>query len=281
MKALTLQSGSAGNCTYVVSRGCGLFIDAGISWKRAQTRLKNHGLSSARVSGIFVSHEHTDHTCGLSAFLRSTAAPLITTERTYQALCERGLKRLTRADVQFIKPGKPFQCDHFRVTAHRISHDAVDPVGFVVDDGNWRLGVLSDLGRISRCLRQEVANLDGLFLESNFDQDLLRANRQYPEELKQRIRGGRGHLENRVSAAFAKHWSTSRLRHIVLTHLSEDNNTPELALKAHRALWESELPLWPAPQICVAPRFDVSPLIEFDGPESDSLPSRHSTDLRP
>jgi phosphoribosyl 1,2-cyclic phosphodiesterase len=262
MIAASLQSGSNGNCYVVASQGVGLIVDAGISWSSAQVRLEKLGLHGLKFSGLLITHEHSDHTRSLGTFQRALGVPLHATQKTVESMQSTVLKKVDPVHVRTFRPGSTLEVGPFRVETYRVQHDAVDPVGFVIDDGRSRVGIITDLGRPSRAIQSVISTLDALFIESNFDEDLLTGNARYPELLKERIRGFRGHLENRQSASLVKRHAGVRLRHVLLSHLSEDNNNPDLALAAHRREWEAELPLWPQPELHIAPRNRPSLCIE-------------------
>ena len=238
-------------------------MDAGIPWRRAQERMAVLGLRPSSYCGLLISHEHSDHSSHAGIFHRATGMPIAASQRTVDVIRHSVLGRVQEYQIRRFRSGTSWELGPFRVETYQLHHDAVDPVGFIVDNGQRRVGFITDLGRASRKIQAALGTLDAVFIESNFDRGLLEGNPRYPLSLKERIWGFRGHLENRYSAALVKTHASQRLRHVLLSHLSEDNNHPELALAAHRAEWDSDLPLFDIPQLLVAPRHEPSPLLEL------------------
>jgi phosphoribosyl 1,2-cyclic phosphodiesterase len=242
MRVISLQSGSNGNCIYVEAGAVKLLFDAGVSGATAEERLAASGRDIRQVNGLIISHDHSDHIRSAGIFQRKYGIPLYATPRTIAAA-------QTRCSL-----GKITEMHHFRVgqalkfgtvTVHTIPtpHDGEDGAVFVIDDGSRRLGILTDLGHVYRDLRWVISTLDAVFLESNYDPGMLAAG-PYPRHLKQRIKGPRGHLSNAEAAELLASAASPRLRWACLAHLSEQNNRPELALRAHREiLAAADLPL--------------------------------------
>ncbi len=241
MIAISLQSGSNGNCIYVAHEGTGVLLDAGISGRQAEARLAAFGIDIRTVAGVFVSHDHRDHVRGAGIFQRKFGLPLYLTPRTLKAAqANVGLGRL--AEVRLFEAGSTISLGALRIETIPTPHDGADGVAFVVACGGKRLGVLTDLGHVFDALEKVVRSLDAVFLESNYDPHMLRTG-PYPEPLKARISGPRGHLSNQESAELLGRVVGGRLRWACLAHLSEQNNLPDLALAAHRAVLRGRLPL--------------------------------------
>ena len=233
MIAISLQSGSSGNCIYVEAGGVKLLFDAGITGVQAQDRLAAHGRDIREVDAVIISHDHGDHIRHAGVFQRKFGIPIYVTPATLAAAASRcTLGKL--ADVRSFR-----SCDTIRIggaLVHAVPtpHDGADGAAFVVEAGAKRLGVLTDLGHVFKDLGRLVASLDAVFLESNYDPAMLAAG-PYPSYLKQRIRGPRGHLSNLESAELlVRAAETKRLQWACLAHLSEENNHPDVALKTHR-----------------------------------------------
>jgi phosphoribosyl 1,2-cyclic phosphodiesterase len=226
-----LSSGSRGNSIYIESKETSILIDAGISAKRAEERLDQCDRRDAKIDAILISHDHSDHTCSAGIFHRRFSAPLHMTRKTFQAI---------RHDIGEVEKPKTFAAgDQFAIGNLRIEtistpHDGVDGVCFVVDNGEKRLGVLTDLGHCFPALCEVMPTLDGLILESNYDSQMLE-NGPYPAFLKKRVRGPGGHLSNREAASLVGQ-SGDRIRWVCLAHISEKNNTPQKALEAFRKI---------------------------------------------
>jgi phosphoribosyl 1,2-cyclic phosphodiesterase len=249
VKIISLQSGSCGNCIYVEAGGVRLLLDAGISGAQAQRRLAQHGRDICSVDAILISHDHADHVRCMGVFQRKFGLPIYCTRKTLAAAARwQSLGRLD--DVQHFVAGERLCFGSVCVETIPTPHDAADGVGFVIDDGQRRLGVLTDLGHAFAGLYDLVATLDAVFIESNYDPQMLAAG-PYPWLLKQRIRGPGGHLSNGEAASLLGE-SGHRLQWACLGHLSEENNHPELAVAAHRRALGTKLPLH------VASRYEAS-----------------------
>lgn len=253
MIAISLQSGSSGNCIYVETAGVRLLIDAGITGVQAEERLAAHGRDVRKVDALIISHDHGDHIRHAGVYQRKYGIPIYVTPATLAAATARcNLGKLT--DVRSFR-----SCDKIRigdVLIHAVPtpHDGVDGAVFVVEAGAKRLGVLTDLGHVFKDLVHTVATLDAVFLESNYDPDMLAAG-PYPAYLKQRIRGPKGHLSNIEAAeVLSRAVENKRLQWACLSHLSGENNNPEVALRTHRAVVAETLTLH------VADRYQASDL---------------------
>lgn len=232
MDVIALQSGSNGNCIYVEACGVRLLVDAGISGVQAQRRLEEAGCDIDSVDGVIITHDHADHASALGIYQRKFRLPVHVTPPTLEAAkANHGLGKLPL--VHPFVAGATLQFGPVSVHTFPTPHDAADGVALVVDDGRFRLGILTDLGHVFGELESVVRSLDGVLLESNYDPALL-AEGRYPEHLKRRIRGPAGHLSNQESAELLARAASGRLQWVCLAHLSEENNRPELALQAHR-----------------------------------------------
>jgi phosphoribosyl 1,2-cyclic phosphodiesterase len=251
MLVLPLQSGSNGNSIYVEAGDVRLLFDAGLSGIQLETRLARFGRSAAGLDALFISHDHSDHVRGAGVFVRKFGMPLYVTPRTL-AVSKRRMQLGALAEVAHFRAGDRVRIRHVTVETVATPHDAVDGAVFVVDDGERRVGICTDLGHVFDDLRSLVASVDGLYLESNYDEGMLERGR-YPYVLKKRIRGPGGHIANREAAELVARHATSRLQWLCLAHLSEENNTPELALATHRAALGDALP------IVVARRYEATP----------------------
>jgi len=215
-----LGSGSRGNCTYVESGGTALLIDAGFSGVEIQRRLESAGLELGRVAAILVTHEHGDHVAGVGVLSRRHRLPVYANPGTKEA-AGAALAKL-HAFIPFVT-GTPFSIPPCTIHPFAISHDTADPVGFTINDGQAMLGYCTDTGMVSRLIHHHLRQCHGLVLECNHDLELLK-NGPYPPALQQRIRSKNGHLANPEALAFLGEVLHSRLRQVVLAHISEQNN---------------------------------------------------------
>ena len=220
----SIASGSNGNCYYIGNGREAILVDAGISCRETERRMARLGLSMQHVKAILVSHEHTDHVKGLSVLANKYQLPVFLTSGTRKAcrlaIPERLLHPLT--DLQ------TFQVGDLEVTSFRKYHDAADPHSFVIRHDGVTVGIFTDIGRVCERVVEFFNQCDAAFLETNYDVDMLMRGR-YPFFLKNRIRGGYGHLSNAEALELFLNHRSPRLSHLFLSHLSRDNNDPELA----------------------------------------------------
>jgi phosphoribosyl 1,2-cyclic phosphodiesterase len=253
MRVISLQSGSNGNCIYVEAAGVKLLFDAGISGSQVQQRLAFHNRSATGVDAVLISHDHADHSRNMGILHRKFGLPIYVTAETYRAASRYGLGEI--ADVRHFHSGEPLQFGKVVVETIATPHDAQDGVVFVVDDGQHRLGILTDLGHVFTGLGDVIASLDAVLLESNYDPDML-AHGGYPVWLKNRITGPAGHISNFEAAELLLAAASQRMKWVCLGHLSQDNNTPQLALATHRRILGERLPLH------VATRYEATVVME-------------------
>jgi phosphoribosyl 1,2-cyclic phosphodiesterase len=241
MRMISLQSGSNGNCIYVEAAGVRLLFDAGLSGVQVRERLARFDRDVQGIAALVISHDHRDHSRAMGIYQRKFGLPVYVTAPTFQAArasCHIG--RLI--DVRHFEAGATLRFGTVAVETIPTPHDGVDGVGFVVDDGRHRLGILTDLGHVFRGLGAVIRSLDAVFLESNYDPQML-ADGPYPEFLRRRIRGPGGHLSNPEAADLLRTAASSRLRWVCLAHLSHDNNSPAVALATHRQVLGTRRPL--------------------------------------
>lgn len=244
MNVIPLQSGSNGNCYYVESGDTALLFDAGISVRKAQERLASYGRQLTQVDAIFVSHDHSDHTRCLGSFQRKFDLPVYITRQTLLAVqMYQKIGKLQR--VRLFTAGSSQVVGNLTIHTIPTPHDGVDGVAFIVEDAQHRVGILTDLGHPFPELMQVMPTLDGVVIESNYDEDML-VNGPYPERLKRRIQGKSGHISNLEAAVLLKEHTNGRLKWACLCHLSQENNCPDLALKTHQETVRENLPLYVA-----------------------------------
>jgi phosphoribosyl 1,2-cyclic phosphodiesterase len=230
MRFSVLASGSDGNCTFIDSE-TKVLIDAGISYKRISKELDVLGFDIAEIDAVFITHEHDDHVKGLQTLKKKTEIPIYLNQETFDQL------GLGRTSENFIS-GR-VKLNGMSLEPVSVSHDAANPVAFVVEDKERKLGVMTDLGHVTDNIREKVGELDSLVIESNHDIDML-LHGTYPYSLKQRIIGPQGHLSNFDSSLLVRDHSSERLRSVVLAHLSKNNNTPDLALDTFKKINKSQ-----------------------------------------
>jgi phosphoribosyl 1,2-cyclic phosphodiesterase len=228
VKIYILASGSKGNAILVENNYTRILIDNGLSLKELKNRLKSSDVDPCTVSAILVTHEHSDHIKGVGAFARAYKIPIYLSNGTLMS----GSWKLGNIDKQIIiTAGKNISIGEFIVMPFSIPHDTAEPLAFTIHSGNEKLGIVTDLGYVPQHVMERIKDCSFLILESNHDLDMLLKG-PYPWQLKQRIMGRFGHISNKTAASKLLDIVNPRLKSIVLAHLSQENNTPETALKA-------------------------------------------------
>lgn len=230
MEIFVLGSGSSGNTSIVRTQSTVLLIDAGLSAKKTLVRLASVGLAPADISAVLLTHEHGDHTDGLPVLLNHLHCEIFATRLTQEEVAGSD-PRNAKAAWRLFSSGSSFEIGEFQVNAFSVPHDAADPVGFCLRAGQLSLGVVTDLGHANNSVVHHLAGVDALFVEANHDEDMLRADRKRPMQIKQRIMSPHGHLSNRAAGELARKISTEKLASVVLGHLSRDCNTRDLAIE--------------------------------------------------
>jgi len=253
MLTFSLQSGSNGNAIYVEADGVSLLFDAGISARQVEQRLQAYGRDVRRVDALIISHEHWDHIRYAGSYQREFGLPIFATRGTWCCV-PPVVGPVDR--VHLFRPGDVLEFGPIRVHTIATPHDAAEGVAFVAEASSGSLGIFTDLGHPFPALAQWLDRVQAAYLESNFDQRLLAAG-PYPPELKQRIRGPHGHLSNEESARLIAARRGPPLQWLALAHLSEQNNTPQLALATHRNTYGD------AVQLAVATRYGPSQIFRL------------------
>lgn len=228
MRFALLGSGSEGNALVVQAGATALLMDCGFSVAETAMRLGRLGLEAGQLSGIVVTHEHSDHISGVARLARQYGLPVWLTHGT---LREHGKQMAGLDQVTAISPHEAFAVGDVQVHPYIVPHDAAEPVQYVFSDGARKLGVLTDAGCATPHIEAMLGGCHALVLECNHDVDML-ANGDYPYFLKQRVGGRHGHLNNGEAAALLARLDSAKLQHLVAAHLSSKNNTPELAVAA-------------------------------------------------
>lgn len=222
-----LGSGSEGNALVVQAGATSLLMDCGFSVSETQRRLDRLRLTAEQLSGIVVTHEHSDHIAGVVRLARKFNLPVWMTHGTWRAQSAM----FAGLGVTEINPHSAFSIGNLEIQPYPVPHDATEPVQYVFSDGASRLGVLTDTGHATPHIEAMLSTCHALVLECNHDAEMLR-NGRYPHSLKQRVGGRFGHLNNQQSAELLSRLDNSRLQHIVAAHLSQQNNLPALAVSA-------------------------------------------------
>ena len=235
IRVCPLFSGSSGNAVFVSNQKTKLLVDAGLSGKRIEAALAQIEVSAKELSAILVTHEHTDHIQGVGVMARRYHLPVYATEKTWQAM-GRAIGALEESQMQVVHPSRPLAIRDFEVVATSIPHDAADPVAYTLFAEGKKVSVATDIGYVEEALIEQLSGSHLVVMEANHDVEMLRDG-NYPYPLKQRILSDRGHLSNEAAGELAVRLVQSGTAHIVLGHLSLENNLPERAFDTvYRAL---------------------------------------------
>ncbi|WP_089761218.1 MBL fold metallo-hydrolase [Halarsenatibacter silvermanii] len=228
LQMAVLASGSSGNSIYVAGEGTEILIDAGLSGREIKKRLERIERNPEDLDALLLTHEHSDHINGAGVLSRRYELPIFASPGTLSA-CSEKLGEVSLGGK--ISAGGSYRMGDLQVDCFSLPHDASEPIGFTIECGGDKFGLATDIGQVTEEIRTKLAGLDLLVLEANHDEDLLRTG-SYPDFLKRRIRGQRGHLSNMEAARLLPQllsFDGDRKPVIVLSHLSEENNRPELA----------------------------------------------------
>ena len=229
MQLYSIASGSSGNCIYVGGEEARILIDAGISMKRIREGLMEENFPIENLHAIFITHEHTDHICGLGPVLRKYQIPVYATKETIEAIWEKGdMKGVSEDLFHAVVPEKAVSIEDMEIMPVRISHDAANPVCYTVQSESKKIGVATDMGCFSNEIVDHLKDCDSLLLEANHDVRMLQVG-AYPYSLKQRILGEKGHLSNESAGRLLCRLLHDKMKQIMLGHLSRENNYEILA----------------------------------------------------
>jgi phosphoribosyl 1,2-cyclic phosphodiesterase len=254
-----LASGSAGNSALVRCGSTSILLDAGLSARKLCDRLAACGMSPDSLDGVVLTHEHGDHTAALRVLCAKREIPVYANRLTAAAL-EAGSMPGHR-NWRFFANGTTFTLGELTIEAFSVPHDAADPVGFLIRDGGATFGLLTDLGHATQLVLERMREADALFIETNYDEDLLQRDTRRPWSVKQRISSRHGHLSNRAAADVIAELAEGRLSALLLGHLSRDCNSEALAVGAVTVPLQQagrhEVTVYCAGQDSVSPAFHV------------------------
>ena len=234
MRFVSIASGSSGNCIYVGTEQANLLGDAGISNKRIEQGLNEIGVKGSELTGIVITHEHSDHVRGLGVLARKHGVPIYGTAETLEEI--KGMSSLGKMPAELFHPILPeveFSIGDMTILPFSIDHDAANPVAYRISQGRKQVAVATDMGHFDQHIIDHLQGLDALLLESNHDLRMLETG-PYPYYLKRRIMGDHGHLSNETAGRLLNFILHDRLKTVLLGHLSKENNYPELALESVR-----------------------------------------------
>lgn len=261
MKISALSSGSSGNCFYIENENFknnknALLVDAGISCKRIEERLNSINRTPEKIKAILVTHEHSDHIRGIDVFSRKFNVPIFATSKTSEdrVICKN------EDLIKYIKNNENFNIAGMEIQTLSKSHLAADPVFFSITANNKKLAIITDAGYACDNIIDTVSNSNFLALESNHDEEML-INGPYPWHLKKWIKSDKGHLSNKQASLCVMEHGKNKIKNIILSHLSEHNNTPEQAMQTWNYSIKQRLDL--KPKIHLSLKFSATPLFKI------------------
>lgn len=252
---LSVVSGSSGNCTLISHKNTTILVDCGLSCKKMEQTLTTLGISPDKIDAILVTHEHSDHVKGIGVASRKYSIPIYATVGTHEKM-EVG--NLHEKNIKYISPDLDFEIGDIGITPFSIPHDAANPVAYNFFYNNIKVSVATDIGKMNDYIMSHLKGSIAVLLESNHDVDMLR-NGKYPMILKKRILSDHGHLSNESAAETALELAKSGTHHLMLGHLSNENNTPRSAFYATaKKLTENGVDLKTDLALTVASRYEVT-----------------------
>jgi phosphoribosyl 1,2-cyclic phosphodiesterase len=249
----SLNSGSNANCYYIGNSNEAVLVDAGLSCRETERRMKQLGLSMEKVRAIFVSHEHGDHISGVPGLSKKFRLPVYITDATLS----NGNILLDPSLVQSFKHARPVRFGTLSVIPFRKSHDAAEPHSFMISGHGVNIGIITDIGYACKQVMKYFGQCHAAFLESNYCDNML-TNGSYPYHLKRRISSDEGHLSNAQALELFLQYRSPELRLLILSHLSKNNNNPELVEKLFAPHADDT-------QVIVASRYEASPVFCIEG----------------
>jgi len=256
----SFNSGSNGNCYYIGNDNDAVLIDAGISCRETEKRMKRLGLGMENIKAIFISHEHSDHITGVRVLSKKYQLPVYITDTTQRM----GGLELQEKLVRRFAADKPIIIGSLHIIPFQKSHDAGDPHSFVVSSGSVNVGIFTDIGNACKQVIHYFRQCHAAFLEANYDEEML-MNGSYPATLKKRISNGYGHLSNKEALDLFLKYRPAFMSHLILAHLSENNNDPELVSKLF-------FPHANGVKIVVASRYNETPVYHIGNNGSSFKP---------
>ncbi|MCT4594306.1 MAG: MBL fold metallo-hydrolase [Anaeromicrobium sp.] len=236
----SLASGSSGNCQYIASEDTHILVDAGLSGKKIKECMDSIGKEIEKIQAILVTHEHSDHTKGIGILSRRYNIPIYANEKTWNEIMGK-IGKVDEENIKVFNTGEEFLINDVKVKPYEVSHDAADPVAYSFFRNDTKITIATDLGHVCDNIKNEIRDSDLLLLESNHDVEMLKMG-SYPWFLKKRVMGDQGHISNEVAGETIAEIleSNGYIGHVLLGHLSRENNFPELAYQTVKNILEDK-----------------------------------------
>ena len=230
----SVASGSNGNCHFVSYKNTKILVDAGLSGKKIEENLRKIDINLQNITGILISHEHSDHIKGAGILSRRYNIPIYANKKTWDEISVK-LGKLEEVNIIKFENDVMFTINDLHITPFSIHHDAIDPVGFTINNGKNKISIATDLGHICDKIRNNIYESKLVVLESNHDVEMLKMG-PYPYHLKKRVLSQNGHLSNEDAGKFSVELVQKGVKKILLAHLSKENNFPELAFETVKSI---------------------------------------------
>ena len=230
LKFCSLYSGSSGNSSFIQSENINILVDAGVSGKKIIDALASINIGIDTISAILITHEHSDHTQSISTLSKKYNIPIYANKKTWEAMQDKK-EKMSKENICYFTNNKPFTLNDITILPFDIPHDAANPCGFTISDFNSKISIATDIGHMTTSIIDNIKNSNFLLLEANYEPDVLKCS-SYPFHLKERIASPIGHLSNIEAGKTINYLADFGVKNIMLGHLSNENNFPELAYKS-------------------------------------------------
>jgi len=230
LKFCSLYSGSSGNSSFIQSENINILVDAGVSGKKIIDALASINIAIENISAILVTHEHSDHTQSIATLSKKYNIPVYANKKTWDAMQDKK-EKISKDNVLYFNNNKPFTLNDVTILPFDIPHDAANPCGFTISDNDSKISIATDIGHMTTSIIDNIKNSNFLLLEANYEPDVLKCS-SYPFHLKERIASPIGHLSNIEAGKTINYLAGFGVKNIMLGHLSNENNFPELAYKS-------------------------------------------------
>lgn len=256
LKFCSLYSGSSGNSSLIQSENINILVDAGVSGKKIVDALASINVGIENVSAILITHEHSDHTQSIVTLSKKYNIPIYANKKTWEAMSDKKSK-ISENNIFYFNNNKPFILNDLTIFPFDIPHDAANPCGFSISDSDSKVSIATDIGHMTNYVLDNLKDSNFVLLESNYEPDVLKCS-SYPFRLKQRIASPIGHLSNIEAGKTINYLSNNGVKNIMIGHLSNENNFPELAYKSVlEQIDDKNLNLNVASRFSPSPLFDV------------------------